>query len=86
MKITKDRVGNVILNNGAHRVVLSAALVQAIGEQVYADSPRAECEGRMVVVALPSVKVAIRPGATGLERGFGRAAMTCGLAERTHSG
>lgn len=62
MKITKDSVGNVILNDGSHRVVLSAALVQAIGEQVYADSPRAECEGRMVVVALPSVKVAIRPG------------------------
>ena len=55
MKITKDSVGKVILNNGAHRVVLSAALVQAIGEQVYADSPRAECEGRMVVVDLGEV-------------------------------
>lgn len=55
MKITKDSVGNVILNNGAHRVVLSAALVQAIGEQVYVDSPRGECEGRMVVVDLGEV-------------------------------
>ena len=55
MKITKDSVGNVILNDGSHRVVLSSALVEAIGEQVYVDSPRGECEGRMVVVDLGEV-------------------------------
>lgn len=62
MKITRDNVGNAILNNGRHRVMLSAEVVEAIGAQVYAASPPSEIEGRMVVVTLPPVKVAIRPG------------------------
>lgn len=55
MKITKDSKGTLLLNNGRHRVILSPEVVQAIAEHVYAEAPRSEVDGRMVVVDLGEV-------------------------------
>lgn len=54
IRYTSDSVGNVILNDGAHRVVLGAELVRALAAVPWGDGVlRGEVADRMVVVALP---------------------------------